>query len=385
MLRTPHPDPNAHALRSAIAGWLVGDARVAPEALVEAHGIEAVLGAIEHEGVVSLVHARFADPALGWAVPTALAVPLAARARASAARGLLCLSEARRIQQVLDQASIPALWMKGIALGRWLYPQPHLRDIADIDLLLPDHATTMRAADVLAPLGYVLPNPHIAGDLVVHELLAYSARARLELDLHWDVSNAALFAGLLPWSTLQAEAIELPGLGARGLSPVHGFLHASLHLAGNGLVWREPRLRWLYDIHLLAQEFEADGWAHVLGAAREMQLADASVFALQECRTVFATQVADSVMADFEAAAALEPVRSARLRHWGYFQWACWQRLPTLRARVAWLRQLLFPDMAHLRVRYGADGAGALRVSVRRVMDGARRWWDYAQRARADG
>lgn len=367
-------------MRNVIAAWLVGDPAVSPEALVEVHGVEAVLAAIEHEGVVSLVHARFADPGGGWTAPEALTTALAARARESAARGLLCLAEVRRIQQALDAAGIPALWMKGMALGRWLYPQPHLRDIADIDLLLPDHATTMRAADMLSPLGYALPNPHIAGDLVVHELLAYSERARLELDLHWDVSNAALFAGLLPWETIHAEAMVLPGLGARGLSPAHAFLHACLHLAGNALAWREPRLRWLYDIHLLAQGFDAEAWTCVLREARRARLADACFAALQGCRSVFATPIAAGVMTQLESAAALEPVRTARLRHWGYFQWACWQRLPTLGARAAWLRQLLFPDMAHLQARYGTDGAGILRVSMRRVTDGVRRWWGYALR-----
>jgi len=78
----------------------------------------------------------------------------------------------------------------------------HLRDVADIDLLLPDHATTLRAAELLAPLGYSLPNPYIAGDLVVHELLAWSDRAQLELDLHWDLSNDALFAHRIGWNEL---------------------------------------------------------------------------------------------------------------------------------------------------------------------------------------
>jgi len=45
------------------------------------------------------------------------------RARKTAARSRLCMWEARKIQQAPDAAGIPARWLKGIALGQWLYPR----------------------------------------------------------------------------------------------------------------------------------------------------------------------------------------------------------------------------------------------------------------------
>ena len=178
---------------------------------------------------------------------------------------------------------------------------------------------------------------------------------------------------------LREHAIELPGLGAGslGLSPEHAFLHACLHRAINTLTGREDRLRWLYDIHLLALRFDATQWQHVVREATGAELADACVSALRACERVFATHVPADVLQSLDVAAKNEPVRTARLGSWTYLQTRTWLHLPDLRTRLRWLRQLLFPDIAHLRVRYGSDGAGLVRISARRLIDGWRRWRGY--------
>ena len=161
------------------------------------------------------------------------------------------------------------------------------------------------------------------------------------------------------------------------MSTVHAFLHACLHRATNALTGREDRLRWLYDIHLLALGLNDDAWRKVVERASVAALADSCLSALQASRRLFATPVPAAVMDALAMAAAGEAVHTNRLGHWSYFQLACWRRLPGLRIRLRWLRQLLFPDMAHLRARYGCDGAGALRIGGRRLADGWRRWRGY--------
>jgi hypothetical protein len=370
-------------VRAVVARLLVELDADALARAVAHHGTEAIVAACEHEGVVSLVHARLADLGAAEQPLQPLQHALASRARLCAGRSMLCVSEARKVQQALAEAGIPCLWLKGVALGQWLYPSMHLRDIADIDLLLPDHATLLRAAEVVGALGYALPNPHIAGDLVVHELLAYSERTGLELDLHWDLSNNALFARRLCWEELAVAAIALPVLGpqARGLSPDHALLHACFHLAAGRLTWRRERLRWLHDIHLLASRFNAAGWQPVIAAATSARLADPVAYALRASRVTFGTDVDPSALAALDAAAAREAVRSDRLHRWGAYQLACWRRWPDLATRLRWLRQLLFPDASHLRARYGGEGASPLRITARRLGDGFRRWWGYVARS----
>ena len=386
MPRVPPAESPSESLRRAIAGWIGGVPGGMPSAACEHHGLDAVLSAVEREGVVSLVHAAFAGMPADAQVPAALREALAERARHAAGRSMLALAEARRIQRALDDAGIRGLWMKGVALAHWLYPERHLRDFADIDLLLPDHATTLQGARVLEPLGYLLPNPHIAGDLVVHELLAWSQRAQLELDLHWDTSNDALFAERLAWDALAADSIALPDLapGARGFSRMHGLLHASMHRAANYRSGRENRLRWLHDIHLLAGGLSTGEWAALPGMAQRLELAGPCLDALEASRAWFATPLPAAALEALSGAAESELLRCERLRSWGYFQGACWRALPDTAARLRWLRQVVLPDMAHLRVRYGGDGAGQARVVARRMMDGWSRWRGY-HRAHREG
>ena len=370
---TPEP---AAILRPALAAWLVGHAQPAPGEVVDAAGAEAVLAAIAKEGIISAVEARLHDPAR--ATPMPLLQPLTVHALACRARGMRRSAEVARIQQVLDAAGIPALWLKGAALAHWLYPQPFLRDVADVDLLVRDHATALRVAALLLPHGYTLPNPHIAGDLVVHELLAWSERARLELDLHWDLSNGALFANRLPWNELWADGFALPAVapGARGLGPVHALLHACMHRAANAVVGQQDRLRWLYDIHLLAAIFGPAEWERVVAVAARTALADVVHAGLSAAQIAFATPLPAEAMAILDARARTETLVTNRLCSWTYTHLATLRVLPP-KQRLPWLRQLLFPDLAHLRVRYGADGAGRIRILARRLWDGIARWRGY--------
>lgn len=361
-----------------IAALLRGDAAsgVAAGAPQDASAIVAEARA---QGVVSLLNAHIATSTVAVSLGAGAREALAAAARIEAAQSLALLGECRRVSAVLAAAGIPAIWLKGMAVAQWLYPSPGLRDVADADLLFASHEDAMRAAAALAPLGYTLPNPHVAGDLVVNELLAVSRTGR-ELDLHWALGNGPLFARRLGWDELRAEAMPLPklGEGALGLSPVHAFLHAAMHRVVNQLVGQGDRLRWLYDLHLMAQRFDAADWQRVEALAIERGLADTCRLTLERVQAVLGTSIPAELVRKLAQAAAREPVQCRRLGSWYYRQWSDWRTLPNLSQRMRWVRQLLFPDIAHLQVRYGADGVGPLRVVTRRLLDGVRRYRRYA-------
>lgn len=330
------------------------------------------------EGVVSLLYARLAAAPSNQVGPGQSLQSLGEAARRETAHSLRVRAECLRISAALESAGIPVLWLKGVALAQWLYPSSHLRDLADADLLFASRADALRAAEVLAPLGFTLPNPHLAGDLVVNQLMAKS-RSGLELDLHWALGNSPLYARRLHWAEMLAEARPLPtlGSGAMGLSPVHALLHACMHLMVNRLVGQGNRLRWLYDIHLLANRLSAQEWSRVEVLAAERGLAGTCHQALLATRARLDTSPPPSLMDALAGRAKNEPLRCERLGAWHYRQWAEWQSLPSLGQRWRWLRQLLFPDLAHLRGRYATDRAGTFTVFVRRFLDGVRRWRSY--------
>ena len=368
--------PSVSPLRDWMGALLAGGVPALPVASTDA--ADALVAAARHERVVCAVHQRLVD--LGTTYPATLHAALAPIARAEAVRSLLLDSEARRIAQALADAGIDALWLKGTALAAWCYPAPHLRDRADLDVLFASHAEAMRAAEVMAPLGYALPIRHIAGDLYVYELMAWSEARRIELDLHWAIANTALFAQRLPWAELQAESEALPALGphARRLGAVHALLHAALHRACNQLSQHADSLHWLLDVHLLAGRFTDRDWDRAVTVSIERRLADVLLQALRASRQAFATPLPPKQVDRLESAAAREPLQCARLSRWTYFQWHALRELPTRRLKSRWLRQMLIGDSAHLRERYGQDGAGEVRLVVRRILDGMRRSSRYA-------
>ena len=340
----------------------------------------ALLSEIDAQGVAALLHELWSRPEGCAAVPAALREAVAGLDRTARMRQLLLQSEARRIAAALAAAGIEGLWLKGAALAHWLYPKPQLRPAGDLDLLFASHAEALRAAEVLAPLGYRLPIRHIAGDLYVHELLAVQAEHGLELDLHWRLANSALFSERLQWPELRAAAIAVPELGrdALALAPLHALLHACMHRASNRLGGRADRLIWLYDLHLLAQRLSEAAWMRFVDLAIERRLAEPCLDALRASERDLGTVWRDDGLQRLQAAAEKEWLRSARLSDWTYFQRATWRELPGLRARLRWLRQMLVGDLAHLRERYGGDGeTRASRLLGRRLRDGWRRWRGY--------
>lgn len=363
--------------RSWLLAVLRGDADIAMPGTAGQQA--SALQAAREEGVVSLVHAALCESVVDGSIPESLLALFADAAREAAARGLWMLGECRRISAALSDAGVQSIWLKGVALAQWLYPQPHLRDFDDIDLLLCSHDETLRAAAAVAPLGYVLPNRYVAGDLVVHELLAFSQHAQLELDLHWGLSNKALFAERLQWDELWADAVPLSTLGehARGLTLVHALLHAVIHRTLNQLTDRGLRLRWLYDLHLMAGRMSPADWQGFEALAIGRGLAGASHDALDATMSAFHTQVPAGMMRTLAMKAQTEPMQCDRLGSWAYMQWATFRILPGWRTRARWLRQLLIPDMRHLRERYGDEDASDAIVVVRRLRDGLRRLRGY--------
>ncbi|UCC87654.1 MAG: nucleotidyltransferase family protein [Anaerolineales bacterium] len=65
-------------------------------------------------------------------------------------------------------AGIPALVLKGAALAHMVYPEPGLRPMSDVDILVPE-SDARRAQEVLADLGFRAPLP--PGSILLHRHL----------------------------------------------------------------------------------------------------------------------------------------------------------------------------------------------------------------------
>jgi hypothetical protein len=208
---------------------------------------------------------------------------------------------ARVLRQVLaayQEAGIPALVLKGAALSHLVYPEPGLRPMSDLDLLVP-RSEVWRAGRVLAELGFDAPLPH-GGMLRHRHLPAATLRTEgllVEVEIHHQLfsdyfDNALAYArsilapvlsligkrGLAPpdqvgnrvaetddaWLALDRCPFALDGLTAYTLGYEDMLAHICQHLISHVNVWDYARLIWVADMVGLAERFVSEiDWARV--------------------------------------------------------------------------------------------------------------------------
>lgn len=336
------------------------------------------------EGVVALLHARLHAAGPAAVVPAALREGLARAAQVEAARSLYLENRCRQILACLATAQLPVLLLKGSALAYGAYAAPHLRKCGDIDLLVRSRAEVEQVLPLLAALGYHAREYALPGDLVCFEVTCVSAADApfpVEIDLHWRLSSTPMFAFRFDWNELSAQAIALPTLApnARGLAPVHAYLHACMHRMQNRSNGVADRLKWLYDLDLLGRGFSASDWDRLATLAIERGLAGVCRNGVLASAARFGDVMPASVLARLAGAAPDEALDVARMDRWWYVQRMSLSAWPTLGLKLRWLRQRLVPDRAYLRERYGAGASlptallQRLRAALKRVLARGRR------------
>ena len=322
------------------------------------------VAAAQSEGVLTLVANRLSFRPIGDSLRTAFATA----ARQLTVVAMLREAECRRMLAVLQEAEIPVLLLKGSALAWWLYSAPHLRECSDIDLLLASREAVTRASRLMIEHGYNAgyEQGEHAYELVCRRIL--SGSLQLDLDLHWALNNAPVFATALSYDELFAASIPLDTLGphARGLSPPHALLHAAMHRAINLYTRVGDSLKWLYDLHLLAEHLTPSEWSVVLQLCRQRGLGGVCVAGLDATAAVFGQAVSDEVMAELRATRSGEAVDGDRLHDWRYMHRMNLTALPSLKAKASWLWRKSFPSLQLMREMYGVNH-GLSRLWLLRV------------------
>lgn len=183
----------------------------------------------------------------------------------TALRGALALKQRAELLQILAEAGIPILLLKGSALGRAWYGDLSLRSFVDLDPLVP--ADRVEAArDALMSAGYV----RMAADRTdSHDVPLYRPDSPCGIEIHHKI--AALGNGrFLTYEALVDRAIapepENPDL--RTLGPEDTLLHLCLHLLGHLQLTEGWALRYLYDMERHVRRFQID-WVLFQQLAKE--------------------------------------------------------------------------------------------------------------------
>lgn len=317
--------------------------------------VEWLVNVAKSEGVAALLAQRFAsNPDIAGGI---LRVALGEAAREAAVIFMLREAECRKVLDVLQAEAVPVLLLKGSSLAYWLYPKSMLRECCDIDILVPSKTDADHAAALLGKHEYA--KIYVPGDQGYEMLLTrrmFSGALRLDLDVHWRLVNAAMFAGAFDFDTLYTASMPLPALapGARGLCPVHALIHACIHRAINLYTGIGERLKWLYDLHLLAQRFSDAEWQELHRVCSQHQLNGVCLAGIDAAADMFGNAAPTTALELLRASSAGEPLDAARLHEWKYMERRNFAALPSLRARAHWLWQRTFPSQGYLQELYGS-------------------------------
>ncbi|HZD75728.1 MAG TPA: lasso peptide biosynthesis B2 protein, partial [Acidobacteriaceae bacterium] len=211
-----------------------------------------------HHRIAPLVYRALSTA--GAAAPASAMATLKAAATENALSVLRYLTETRHFCDLLEQAGIPVRVLKGVPLSQQIYGDPSLRDVGDIDLLIPPGmeetadrillAEGIRRNDPEAPL---TPRRRQSWRRHGKDYTYRPERDDFEVDLHWRLFRNPHMPGnaLADPATAATESIHLGETVLAVLPLDRSFLYLCVHGALDG--WF--RLKSLVDISALWRSF----------------------------------------------------------------------------------------------------------------------------------
>ncbi len=285
--------------------------------------------------------------------PERLREPLAQAAREETLLEIGREGEVRRVVGALTHAGVPCLLIKGAALGYSRYPEPWLRPRHDSDVLIRTQDAAA-AGGILTDLGYEQPTALVGEFISQQRCFVKTDRlgVRHVFDVHWKISNRAVFADLLSFEELWARAIAVPALGdcARAPADVHALILACLHPAAHHS--NMENLVWCYDIHLLASGLGPAEYDEFATIVRNKKVAAICASGLRRAADRFHTAVPPRTMAELavrgEASAAYLGGSAWR----GDVRLADFKALPSWRSKLQMIREVTLPSADYMLKEY---------------------------------
>ncbi len=265
-------------------------------------------------------------------------------ALADAAADLTQVAALRELLSSFETEGFRPLLLKGLPVAALHYPKRHLRHRTDVDLYLsPGHSTN--AAQVLHSLGYRVygvsrQNPTVHQ---FHASRGESSPIPIHFDLHWGISNRALFRSVLPFDAVAPNAQSISDLdpAALTLSNPHLLIHACVHRIAHGRNSQRDRLVWLNDIRLILASLDDQERGRFVDDALAWKVGAVCADGIASMSAAF-QQVPDAGLCTaLTARQALEP--SAKLSRAGRWRWMLSDVAaePGLPAQWRFVRQLI--------------------------------------------
>ena len=251
-----------------------------------------VVRGLDRHGLTRVIREMIAMPGV---VPPGEVAALRELQHGKSELALIQLMEVVRICDLLDQAGVRFLLVKGIALSIQLYGQPGVRNGRDLDLLVEPGALA-RVDSVLESLGYRRPAEDRAKDQLAGRIpkeIGYIDASRgMLVEVHTRLTdNSDLYA---PDFEALWETRETLTIGGRSF-PTLGRKQLPIYLCAHGAKHGWSRLMWLLDIAALTgSPAEIDA---ALEDARRFQLENVVLHALAMLHDWFGHDVPPQILA----------------------------------------------------------------------------------------
>ena len=186
-------------------------------------------------------------------------------------RNLFLFAEFRNLAQALKARKVPVIVLKGMHLAAAVYGEVGMREMDDIDILVPRDCLH-EAAAAMADIGYVSKEPLDVEFWAQkqHHLPRMFNQSNTVVEVHWNVTwpgDAQALTDLEGlWS--RAQPLTIAGCEVLGLSPEDLLLHLCIHASFQHMFYTGLRPACDLDATVRCYQEELD-WKLVCQLARQ--------------------------------------------------------------------------------------------------------------------
>ncbi len=362
-------------MTNTLRAWLIAALTHQDLPVIADQQLDELVDMASHEGVLVLLEYQLMQHPNIATLPTQFVTNIQQAAKHSLLHQLPFFAEQKNVFQVLYQAEIPFLVMKGAALGNWLYASASHRPITDIDLWFASQQSVISLASILQPLGFIAAES--TGGLTSFERAfdKHFNGEQIRIDAHWALFNSAILASRIPFEKAYARSQDLiiQQQHVKVLSLYDALINSIGHRALKYLSHQADTLKWLYDQHLLFKALNTDQWQEFVERSAQAGISDLSLDAIEHSQAIFKTQIPQTVIEALSNNAKHEKIKRAWFQSWASYQWHEMQAVsPKLSVRLKWLGQKLWPNPEAMREGYSKNDS-AWRFMLRRMAVGLKR------------
>jgi len=224
-------------------------------------------------GLLGLLHKRL-EPCGRELVPQEVREHLREHYEENRRRQMALTQTLIELLRLLDWREIPVIVFKGPLMARALYPDPAVRDIADLDLLVPP-VEVLKVKAMLLEAGYQAEKSFTARQ--ERDYLRFNSQyhfthpsSGIPVEIHWRFFPSHCQDRLAAEVWARAQPIYLSGARALRLAPEDQFIYLCHH--GRNHTW--AILKFLGDLaRIVASDQDLD-WLEVVGRAKRLGMRD---------------------------------------------------------------------------------------------------------------